>query len=262
VVTNFVPPSMTLMLEAIAGTPSIQEVFTDGPIPEAICIDDLFFAPHITPQGGGDFEGQLHAALTNMQTILHQAGLTKDSVAHVTVYMPDVNLRPRLNTVWAEWFPGAADRPPHKYVPVDDLPPGQLVRLQVFGVRNAQRQVLDVPGMAHGDPMSMGVRMGDLVFSSRIVGTNTATGTTPPDPHEQARLALDNVRTLLSNAGARPADLTQILAFITDDVDRSALLEALPSSGAPPTRFLNAHLPGGTTVRLEIIASIGNGAST
>jgi 2-iminobutanoate/2-iminopropanoate deaminase len=261
VVTNFVPPSMTLMLEAIAGTPAVAEVLTGGPIPDAICIDDLFFAPNIAPEKGDDFEAQLNSALTNMQTILERAGLTKDAVAHVTVYMPDVNLRPRLNTVWAEWFPNSADRPPHKYVPVDDLPPGQLVRLQVFAVRDAQRQVLDIPGMAHGDPMSMGVRMGDLVFSSRIVGTNTATGTTPPDPHEQARLAIDNVRTLLSNAGASPADLTQILAFITDDVDRSALLGALPAVGAPPTKFLNAHLPGGATVRLEVIASLSDGAA-
>jgi enamine deaminase RidA (YjgF/YER057c/UK114 family) len=145
-------------------------------------------------------------------------------------------------------------------VPVDDLPPRQLVRLQVFGVRNAQRLVLDIPGMAHGDPMSMGVRMGDLVFSSRIVGTNTATGITPPDPHEQARLAFDNVRTLLSNAGATPADLTQILAFITDEVDREAIHRAVGELGAN-TKFLNAHLPGGATVRLEVIASLSNGAA-
>jgi enamine deaminase RidA (YjgF/YER057c/UK114 family) len=261
VLTNFVPPSMTLMLEAIAGTPPIQEVFTSDPVPDAICIDGLFFAPNIPPQEGNDFEAQFQSALTKMHSTLERAGLTLRHVAHVTVYMPDVNLRPRLNTVWAEWFPNPADRPPHKYVPVDDLAPGHLVRLQVFGVRNAQREVLDIPGMAHGDSMSMGVRMGDLVFSSRIVGTNTATGITPPDPHDQARLAFDNVRTLLSNAGAGPADLTQILAFIRDEGDRSALLEVLPSPGGPATKFLNAHLPGGATVRLEVIASLSNGAA-
>src|SRR5207245_1626688 len=117
-----------------------------------------------------------------------------------------------------------------------------------------------IPGMAHGDPMSMGVRMGDLVFSSRIVGTNTATGATPPDPHEQARLAFDNVRTLLSNAEATPTDLTQILAFITNDADREAIQQAAGELHAN-TKFLNAHLPGAATVRLEIIAALGNGAA-
>jgi 2-iminobutanoate/2-iminopropanoate deaminase len=262
VLTNFVPPGMTLMLEAIAGTPSIREVFKEGgSIPHAICIDDLFFARAIDPQKGDDFESQLQSALTTMQTTLELAGLSLKNVAHVTVYMPDVNLRPRLNTVWAEWFPNSADRPPHKYVPVDDLPSGQLVRLQVFAVRAAQRQVLDIPGMVHGDPMSMGVRMGDLVFSSRIVGTNTATGTTPSDPDAQARLAFENVLALLSHAGAKAADVTQILGFITNDDDREAINRAAGELRAN-TRFLNAHLPGSTTVRLEVIAALSNGAST
>jgi enamine deaminase RidA (YjgF/YER057c/UK114 family) len=211
---------------------------------------------------GDDFESQLHSALTNMQACLQRAGLDLSSVAHVTVYMPDVNLRPRLNTVWARWFPNAADRPPHKYVPVD-LPAGRLAQLQVFALRDAARQVLEIPGLVHGDPMSMGVRMADLVFSSRIVGTNTATGTTPDDPAQQATLAFDNVATLLSHAGASLSDLTQILAFITSDQDRAvtlAALDSLPDGGelGARTRFLNAHLPGGANPRLEVIAALGN----
>jgi enamine deaminase RidA (YjgF/YER057c/UK114 family) len=181
--------------------------------------------------------------------------------------MPDLSLRPRLNTVWAEWFPNSADRPPHKYVPLNDLPPGQLVQLQAFAVRGTTRQVLEIPGMVHGDPMSMGVRMGDLVFSSRIVGTNTASGTTPDDPQEQATLAFDNVRTLLARAGAVPADLTQVTAFITSDRDRDVVRGAFDSmfsdqQARPSLIFLNAHLPVGASVRLEVIASISDGAST
>jgi enamine deaminase RidA (YjgF/YER057c/UK114 family) len=150
-------------------------------------------------------------------------------------------------------------------VPVDDLPAGQLARLQVFALRGAARQVLEIPGLVHGDPMSMGVRMADLVFSSRIVGTNTATGSTPNDPRQQAGIAFDNVCTLLSQAGAAPTEVTQVIAFITSDRDREVTQVAFDSvfvdvDVRPRLTFLNAHLPGGASVRLEIIAAVGSGA--
>jgi 2-iminobutanoate/2-iminopropanoate deaminase len=114
--------------------------------------------------------------------------------------------------------------------------------------------------------MSMGVRMDDLVFSSRIVGTDTVSGTTPDDPQHQATLAFDNVRTLLARAGGTPADLTQVTAFITTDRDRDVTQRAFDSmfigQHAPPRlTFLKANLPGGASVRLEVNASIGDGAS-
>jgi enamine deaminase RidA (YjgF/YER057c/UK114 family) len=148
-----------------------------------------------------------------------------------------------------------------------DLPPGELARLQVFAMRNGRRQVLEIPGLVHGDPMSMGVRVADTLFSSRIVGTDTANGTTPADPEAQARIAFDNVRTLLGQAGATPGDVTQIIAFIITDRDRAATQAAFNAlfgnlDGTPPKlTFLRANLPGSTTVRLEALATIPPGGA-
>jgi 2-iminobutanoate/2-iminopropanoate deaminase len=268
VLTAFVPQSMQLMLEAIAGEPGVREVFASAsgsadqktPIPEAICIGDLFFAPSLTAEHTDSFEAELRSALSSMQTCLATAGLSLGNVAHVTVYMPDLSLRPTLNDVWAEWFPNPADRPPHKYVP------GDQVQLQVFAIRDSSRQALEIPGLVHGDPMSMGVRIGDLLFSSRVVGTDPVSGKTPPEPESQATIALDNVRTLLSQGGATPHDLSQVTAFITGDRDRQAVLAAWDAMFAgtatrPTLKFLQANLTGTSTVRLEIIASIPDGGS-
>ncbi|HEV7665937.1 MAG TPA: Rid family hydrolase [Chloroflexota bacterium] len=267
--TTFVPPTMQLMLEAIAGTPAIQEVFAaapQSPIPDAIVIDNLFFAPALTgARGGDDFTAQLRTALKKMLTTLERASLGLADVGHVTVFLPHIDLKPALNDVWTEWFPNSADRPPHKYVPLD-LPPDEQVRLQVFAIENGGRRVLEIPGLVHGDPMSMGACLADVLFSSRIVGTDTASGATPTDPESQARIAFDNVRSLLSQAGATPLDLNQILAFIITDRDRAAVEAAYnmlyphPDSG-PPLRFLRAALPGSTTVRLEVLASVPRGTA-
>jgi 2-iminobutanoate/2-iminopropanoate deaminase len=262
--TNFIPPHLGLMVEAIAveGELPLREVFSRAdltPIPDAAYIGNLLVAPALVGEGS-DFQSQLRNAFGHMQACLAQAGLTLSEVAQVGVYMRDLDWKPLLNDVWSELFPDPNDRPPHKYVPLEGGDPGKLVEVQMFAVRGAHRQVLEIPGMVHGDPMSMGARTGDLLFSSRVVGTDTSTGKTPPDPDLQARLALDNVRTLLQQAGASTANVTQVNAFINDEVCQAATLKAwrgvFPEGSAQPRlHFLNAHLPGSTVVRLEVLAA-------
>ncbi len=72
-----------------------------------------------------------------------------------------------------------------------------------------KRQTLEVPGVAHGAPIPMGVRIGNLVFSSGVAGADPATGKLPDDPARQAALMFDNVRTLLDQAGATLGDVAR-----------------------------------------------------
>jgi enamine deaminase RidA (YjgF/YER057c/UK114 family) len=266
VLTNFVPPSMNLMLEAISGSPAVREIFTDptsSPVPAAVMIDNLFFAPSLAPATGDDFTSQLRSALQRMDDTLAAAGLNRDAVAHVSVYFPSMDLKPLLNEVWSEWFPDPNDRPPHIYVP-DTLPPGCQVQLQVFAVRDAQpRQVLEIPGIKHGDPMSMGMRSAEQVFSSRVFGTDPATGRTPDEPESQAAVVFANVCALLAQAGGGPDALSQVNVFVDTHRDRAAaqaafdaLFAQTPAASRPALRFLSANLTGGSSVRVEIMASV------
>jgi enamine deaminase RidA (YjgF/YER057c/UK114 family) len=229
-----------------------------------VVIDNLFFARAIAPSQGGEFKSQLRSALERMDATLSSAGLSRSAVAQVSVYFPTVELKPMLNEVWSEWFPDPADRPPHKYVP-DALPDNQQVQLQVFALRDATRQVLEIPGLVHGDPMSMGVRIADQVFSSRLFGTDTSTGATPDDPERQAQIVFGHARTLLAQAGGTPRDTSHINAFITSDQDRAAAQKAFDAlfadtsgSARPSLRFLSANLPGRSTVRIEVLGSVSS----
>src|SRR5205809_785800 len=82
----------------------------------------------------------------------------------------------------------------------------------------------EIRGVVRSPPMSMGVTIGGLLFSSRIVGTDTTTGVTPPEPLRQAEMGLRNVRTLLEQGGGNPASLTQVTAFVNDPSYRDAVL--------------------------------------
>ena len=66
---------------------------------------------------------------------------------------------------------------------------------------------------------------------------------------------------MCERCSAAPHDLSQVLAFVTDERDREATLaswDAMFPSGVarPKLKFLQANLPGSSTERLEVIASI------
>lgn len=233
------------------------------PIPTGIKIGPVIYAPSITgrdPETGNlaeGFEGQLRLALQNMRATLERARATMANVAHVTVVMKDLSLRPTLNTVWVETFPDPTDRPPHIYVPAP-LPGDLLVQLQMFALSGSRRQVLEIPGLAHQDPMSMGVKIANVIFSSRITAGAPSTGRSGEGAQEQADSVFNNVRRLLEQAGATPSNLTQVTAFVADSSARQVLTkpwqEMFPSEEGRPA--LHVVEWGQAGVRLEIMAAL------
>jgi enamine deaminase RidA (YjgF/YER057c/UK114 family) len=270
----FIPPNIQIMLEMI-GTQGVgaaeapQELFVDpasAVLPMGLKLGPLILGnnivgiDHQTGHLADGFERQLRAAFAVMAATLKSGGDTFGQVGHVTVFMRDLDLKPLLNGVWTELYPDPGDRPPHKYVPAD-LPAGQEVLLNFVAVAGATRRVLEIRGMAHVDPMSMGTTIDGLLFSSRIVGTDTRTGKLGEGAERQAELALENVRSLLQQAGATSAALSQVTAFITGPENLGALDKPwramFPDSSArPDLRIVETSLPGAAHVRLEVKATL------
>lgn len=67
---------------------------------------------YISGQGGEDangkipaeFEAEVKQSLENIQVVLKQAGMTKDNVVSVQVYLTDGSLFQRMNTVYTSFF--------------------------------------------------------------------------------------------------------------------------------------------------------------
>ena len=77
----------------------------------------------------GDVVGQCRKVLENMQATLEAAGMSMQDVCSVTVYLLDVNDRPKINPVRQEFFGG--HRPASTLIGINELAvPGMLVEIQ------------------------------------------------------------------------------------------------------------------------------------
>jgi reactive intermediate/imine deaminase len=81
----------------------------------------------------GDVVGQTRQALDNVKTVLAAAGATLDDVVKVTVYLANVDDRPRVNEVRKAYF--GANRPASTLVEVSRLAiAGLLVEIEAIAV--------------------------------------------------------------------------------------------------------------------------------
>ena len=81
------------------------------------------------PVSGGITE-QAWAALSNMERVLRDADLTKESVVLCRVYIPDISLWDDVNRVYSEFF--GAHRPARVVVPTGALHHGALIEIEAI----------------------------------------------------------------------------------------------------------------------------------
>ncbi len=122
-----------------------------------------------------------------------------------------------------------------------------------------KRQVFEVPGVSHSAPIPMGVKIGNLLFSSAVMGEDPETHSLPPEPERQAELVFSNLRTLMSNAGGATDDIAHMTVFLKDlayrDHVNNEWLKMFPDEDDRPARHaVQADLPRGMLIQVEIIA--------
>lgn len=121
---------------------------------------------------------------------------------------------------------------------------------------------LEVAGVTHGNaPIPMGARVGNMIFSSGIMGKDPATDTLPEGVELQAKFAFDNMISLLAAGGATLDHLARMTVIIKDESARPAVnaqwLKHFPDPHDRPARHTVVHdLRGGMLLQLEVIAVI------
>ena len=103
-----------------------------GPYSQAVDLGDLVF---LSGQmvGAGDVVAQTERVLQNMQGVLQAAGMTLSNVVRTTVFMIDLAEFPRMNEVYAKYFP--QDPPARSTVQVSALPRGSRVEIDAIARR-------------------------------------------------------------------------------------------------------------------------------
>jgi len=83
---------------------------TNAPLSGAYEANDLVFISgqiHMNSSGelvGNTIEEKLEAVITNIKTVLNEAGLTLEDVVRVQLYLTDLSQLPALNKVYGNYF--------------------------------------------------------------------------------------------------------------------------------------------------------------
>lgn len=238
-------------------------------IPMAVRSGDGFFSSTIEGRDaasgvlGDSPEKQFDLAFGNMKTLVEQAGLSTDDIAHVTVFIGDASGRQLINKPWLQIFPDEHNRPARKTTTYP-LPDKVFVQLQAFGVAGQKRQPLEIPGLSHRDPLPMGTKTGNMVYSSVLGGQDPKTNKQVAGTVEQMGQAFQNMRALVEQAGGTTDDIGLVWVFLRDKADQPALIDAwlkmFPHDGDRPSRktIMYDELKGRETlVQLQFAAVLG-----
>lgn len=111
-----------------------------GPYSQAVWAGNLLFTSGqipLDPATGqvvfGTVEDQARQSLKNLQAVLEAAGLTMADVVKSTVFIKDMNDFPRINEVYATFFPQPC--PARSCVEVARLPKDVLVEIEAVARR-------------------------------------------------------------------------------------------------------------------------------
>ncbi len=119
---------------------------------------------------------------------------------------------------------------------------------------------IHVDGVRHGAPIPFGARVGNMIFSSGILGADPSTGEVPADLESQCEFAFANMKTMLENAGATTDNVGSIKVYMKDRSQRAAVnkpwLEMFPDEEDRPARHAIEYdaFPPGVLVQLEVVA--------
>ena len=123
-----------------------------------------------------------------------------------------------------------------------------------------KRRSIHVEGVEHGAPIPMGARVGNMLFSSGIMGTDPATGKVPEDLGQQCEFAFAHMKALVENAGGTVEDIGAVKVYMKDRSQREAVnrpwLKMFPDENNRPARHAIEYgaFPPGILMQLEIIA--------
>ena len=110
-----------------------------GPYSQAIRTESMVFTAGqagLDPATGelveGGIEAQTRQTLTNLKHVLEASDSALNYVVKTTVFLKDMNDFPRMNAVYAGFFP--KDPPARSTVAVAALPKGALVEIEVVAL--------------------------------------------------------------------------------------------------------------------------------
>ena len=111
-----------------------------GPYSAAVEAGDFIFISGqiaLDPKTGEvitDIQSATRQVLTNMQTILEEAGLNLTNIVKTTIYLKNITDFAAVNEIYAGFFP--QEPPARSTIEVSSLPKGAPIEIEAIAVRN------------------------------------------------------------------------------------------------------------------------------
>ncbi len=236
--------------------------------PDLVQVGNLFFTAGIrgvdvaTGKLGESPEEQFTLAWRNLRSLVEGAGLSVDNIGLVTNFLDSQDYRQHINPGWLELFP--SDNRPARKTTAYPLPAGEAVELQAYGVVGGRREIIQVEGLAHRDPLPNGVRIGDYIFSSVIVPQDLTTAKTVEGPEAQTDQCFDNMRVFMEKAGGGVGDVVLQWVYLSDFEYQKYMvdvyLKAWPTGGYQSARKTFRY-PMNGQIQIQVIGKIGGARS-
>jgi 2-iminobutanoate/2-iminopropanoate deaminase len=223
----------------------IEGVAHKDPLPMAVRMGRHVFSSVIPADvpGGGTVQGvdAIHQVFANMQAVIEAAGGGLADVQNVWVYLGMWDLHDDMVDTWVESFPDECRRPTRKTL----WYPSVSIQLQMEALLGGDRQVIEIDGLPHRDPIPMAAICDGLFTTSGVDGRDPQTGKVPRGVPAQSRFMLQNLDTLLRQVGGTSDDLFHVTSLVGSrryipDV-QAAWAERFPEGG-PALQFLELGL--------------------
>lgn len=118
------------------------------------------------------------------------------------------------------------------------------------------RQRLYVPGVEHKAPIPMGIKIGNMVFSSAISGKDPNTGKLPLDVKDEVKFVFNHIRTLVEDAGGTTDDIAKFAVSLTDNSLRELVneewIKMFPNENDRPVRHITLYEPSNNSTHIQI----------
>lgn len=125
-----------------------------------------------------------------------------------------------------------------------------------------QRTSIYAEGFSHKNPIPAGCRIGQLLYSGSIQGTDPATGEYGETIERQCELMFDHVKRIVEAGGGSMDNIIKMTVWMRDRGQRAALnapwLKAFPDPQNRPARHtMQSDLDGKKLIECDFVAVIG-----
>jgi len=119
----------------------------------------------------------------------------------------------------------------------------------------AKRQSINFPGFSHQNPIPNASRVGNIVMSSVIGGSNPGTRDLPAELEKQVANVFHYMRAAIEAAGGTPDDIVKVEFWVKDPVTQREALNAewvkmFPDAASRPARHTQ-QLPADSRAQVQ-----------